>query len=76
MAYSIGNVYIADNYRIRKVTLDGNINTIAGGGSGASVSEENGNNAILANLSGLRGVDVDSTGNIYIAHDNYIRIIS
>lgn len=50
-----GNLYIADlgNARVRKVTPDGNITTIAGGGTQA--------------LSAPRNLALDSTGNLYIS---------
>ena len=62
-----GNLYIADydNYRIRKVTPDGTITTVAGtGGYGY-----NGDNiaATTAELTAPNGVAVDGPGNIYIA---------
>lgn len=62
-----GNVYIADsaNMRIRKVTPDGIISTIAGitkfGYSG------DGGPALKAQMWSPRGVAVDSSGNVYIA---------
>jgi uncharacterized protein (TIGR03437 family) len=64
---SAGNVYIADsgNQRIRRITKDGIIRTIAGTGSSAY----NGDNmpATSANLNGPRGIAVDAAGNLYIA---------
>jgi uncharacterized protein (TIGR03437 family) len=62
-----GNVYIADslNNRIRKVTTDGNIATIAGNGK-ASFSGDGGPAASAA-LNNPRGVAVDGQGNIDIA---------
>jgi len=64
---SAGNLYIVDsnNNRIRKVTTDGNIFTIAGktqtGYSG------DGGPALSATLTFPRGVAVDSKGTVYIA---------
>lgn len=81
---SSSNVYIADtnNANVRKVTTDGNINTIAGSTaivSGAitvafGFAGDNGA-AIKAQLAGPAGVAVDSAGNVYIATyaDNRIR---
>ena len=75
---SAGNLYIADanNSRIRKVTTDGNIVTIAGKG-GASYSGDGG----LATSAGLffpRGVAVDSGGKVYIAdtQNNVVRLLT
>lgn len=74
---SAGNIYIADFYRIRKVTAStGVISTVAGNGN----SGYNGDNisATTAELSSTSGVAVDSSGNIYIAEfsDNRIRKVT
>lgn len=63
-----GDLYIADerNGRIRKVTADGAITTVAGGGSSTF---RDGGPATAGRLS-ARGVAVDAAGNIYIA-DTY-----
>jgi uncharacterized protein (TIGR03437 family) len=75
---SAGNLYIADsnNSRIRKVTPDGTIFTIAGKG-GASYSGDNGP-ALNAGLTFPRGVAVDTQGNVYIAdtQSHAIRILT
>jgi trimeric autotransporter adhesin len=62
-----GNVYIADlwNCRIRKVTPDGIITTIAGNGTRGSIGD--GGLAALAQLDRPMGVAVDSARDIYIA---------
>ena len=60
---NIGNVYIADYNRIRKVTVStGNITTIAGTGS-YNYSGDNGA-ATSATLSYPHGVAVDASGRI------------
>lgn len=70
-----GDLLIADPQynRIRKVTPDGIINTIAGGGSGGD-----GGLATAALLSGPTGVAVDGQGNVYIAEpaSNRIRMVN
>lgn len=68
---SAGNLYIADtgNDRIRKVTPDGRIDTVAGGGMGGD-----GGAARDAALAGPRGVAVDGGGNLYIADTGHHRI--
>jgi trimeric autotransporter adhesin len=74
---SIGNLYIADseNNRIRKVTLAGDIITVAGNGkSGYSGNIGDGGMAVSAGLNYPKGVAVDSIGNIYIA-DTYHGLI-
>ncbi len=69
-----GNVYLADagNNRVRKVTLDGIINTIAGTG-GAGFNGD-GIAATAAQLNSPYGVAIDDTGNIYIADSYNYRI--
>ncbi len=67
---SAGNVYIADynNQRIREVTVNGVITTIAGG-IGAGYTGDGGP-ATSAALNFPTGVAVDSGGNVYIADSN------
>jgi cysteine-rich repeat protein len=64
---SIGRVYIADSYnhRIRRVNLDGKIETVAGTGS----SGYSGDNGVATNatLNVPSGVAVDSSNQLYIA---------
>ncbi|QEV16859.1 NHL repeat-containing protein [Streptomyces alboniger] len=65
-----GNLYIADhhNHRIRKVTPNGNITTVAGNGTAGYVSD--GGPAISTRLYHPMGLVVDAEGNLYIA-DRY-----
>ena len=74
---SAGNVYIADtlNSRIRKVTPDGIINTIAGDGIDAYFGD--GGPATKAGIYFPHDVTVDAAGNIYIADtfNNVIRLL-
>ncbi|MEK9523419.1 RICIN domain-containing protein [Streptomyces sp. NPDC087908] len=62
-----GALYIADsnNHRIRKVTADGKISTVAG--TGAAGFRGDGGPATAGQLNLPLGVAVDSTGNLYIA---------
>ncbi|MGA9670615.1 MAG: chitobiase/beta-hexosaminidase C-terminal domain-containing protein [Terracidiphilus sp.] len=62
-----GNLYIADigSYRIRQVTSDGIINTVAG--SGLTGYTGDGGAAISAELNQPSAVAVDNLGNLYIA---------
>ncbi|MEU7280106.1 RICIN domain-containing protein [Streptomyces sp. NPDC045431] len=64
---SAGDVYIADygNHRIRKVTADGKISTVAGTGSPGLAPD--GTLATAAQLKNPTAVTVDSAGNLYIA---------
>ncbi|MEP7352462.1 MAG: IPT/TIG domain-containing protein [Acidobacteriota bacterium] len=75
---SLGNMYIADtgNHRIRKVTLDGNITTVAGNGDNAFTGE--GGLATSASLNYPKSVVVDGSGNIFIGDtvNNRIRQVT
>ncbi len=73
-----GNLYIADsnNNRIRKVSAEGTITTVAG--NGAAGFSGDGGPAISASFSFPIGVAVDSGGNLYIAdlYNHRIRKVS
>ena len=73
-----GNVYIADqqNERVRKVTPDGTITTIAGNGIGGNSGD--GGTATAAELYLPSGVALDSSGNLYIddLYNNRIRMVN
>ena len=62
-----GNVYIADmaNHRVRRVTPQGRIETVAGNGAGGYSGD--GNLATLAQLNGPNGLALDRAGSLYIA---------
>ena len=68
---SSGNLFIADtgNNRIRKVTPDGKITTIAGTGSPGFSGD--GGPAISAQLSSPLAVAVDQIGNVYVLDSSY-----
>lgn len=63
-----GNLYIADksNHRLRLITRDGIIRTIAGTGASSSNGGDGGP-ALAANLETPSSVVVDASGNIYVA---------
>jgi len=65
-----GDLYIADtgNNRIREITTDGNINTVAGNGTGDYAGD--GGPATSAEIRSPWGVAVDAHGNLFIA-DTY-----
>lgn len=71
----LGNVYVADNgnHRIRKISSDGMVTTLAGGIQGFA----NGNGA-QAKFNSPFGVCVDTNGNVYVADkgNNKIRKIT
>jgi uncharacterized protein (TIGR03437 family) len=64
-----GNLYIADlgNGRVRKVAIDGAIQTVAGGGSLPATSTGQGGPAISAQLAEPRNVALGPDGSLYIS---------
>jgi len=74
-----GNIYVADtaSHRIRKITPDGTITTVAGNGSGGFGGD--GGPATQASLYYPKGIAVDaSSGNLYIADwlNSRIRVVT
>ncbi len=65
-----GNVYVADggNYKIRKITPDGKVTTLAGGESGYADGQ-----GAAALFTFPHGIGVDHSGNAYIADRPRIR---
>ena len=70
-----GNILVSDNYRIRKVSPLGLVTTIAGTGANANGSPVDGA-ALNATFSDPRGVAIDSSGRIFVADSNCIRLLS
>jgi hypothetical protein len=66
-ADSLGNVYIAEFNRIRKVGRDGLINTIAGGEEQGSASD---GAAKAARFRNIYALVVDRAGNVYVCDTN------
>jgi trimeric autotransporter adhesin len=69
----VGNLFIADfhNRRVRKLTPNGKITTVAGGGTG---DLGDGGPATAAVLDTPAGLAVDGTGNLFIASQNSHRV--
>jgi sugar lactone lactonase YvrE len=69
-----GNVYVADNgnYRIRKISPNGIITTVAGNGTSGFAGD--GGPATSAQLSPVFGLAVDAAGNLLIADSGTNRI--
>jgi len=75
VADNMGNLYVIDDNRIRKVTPEGVVSTIAGSTAGYGYVDGDGTSARFA---GLAGLAIDAQGNIYTAdiNNNRIRKIS
>ena len=71
---SVGVLYIADsvNHRIRTITTDGNIHTIAG--SGVSGFAGDGQTGDFASFMNPSAVAVDPNGNVYVADSGNNRV--
>jgi uncharacterized protein (TIGR03437 family) len=67
---STGNLYVADswNYRVRKITTDGKIQTVVGNGSYGPFGD--GGLATSASLGLIQSLTVDVVGNLYLS-DSY-----
>lgn len=60
-----GDVYVAEGNRVREITADGRITTVAG--TGAAGESGDGQSATQAELNEPQGLAVDDAGNLYIA---------
>ncbi|MEV3973478.1 RICIN domain-containing protein [Streptomyces sp. NPDC050698] len=71
---SSGTLYIADsgNHRVRKMTTDGKVSTVAG--TGVAAFGGDGGSAVSAQLNYPRAVAVDSAGDLYIADSGNHRV--
>jgi uncharacterized protein (TIGR03437 family) len=71
-----GDLFIAESFKIRKVTASGIITTVAG--SGTQGFSGDGGSATSATLNGIGAVAVDASGNLFIADtgNNRIRKVS
>ncbi len=64
-----GNLYVADlaNDRVRRISADGIISTVAGGGATPPGGDGDGGPAVNAKLLAPRNVATDAQGNLYIS---------
>lgn len=69
-----GNIYIGDtgNYRIRRITSDGMIDTIAGTGLKGFAGD--GGQAASASIDSVLGLAIDALGNIYFTESKVHRV--
>ena len=69
-----GNIYVLDwkNRRLRKISTDGNVTTIAGNGSAGSVN----GNADIAQFMDPAGLAIDKQGNLFVGDRNVIRKVT
>ncbi|GCD47380.1 NHL repeat-containing protein [Streptomyces paromomycinus] len=69
-----GNVYVTERFgqRVRKITADGGIHTVAG--SGTAGFSGDGGPATAAQLNSPKGLGVDSAGNLYIGDQDNQRL--
>jgi M6 family metalloprotease-like protein len=77
LADASGNIYIADtsNYRVRMITPDGTISTVAGNGSSSSTRETG--SATSTAIGAVSSLAMTSNGDLYVADTtvNKIRVI-
>ena len=64
-----GNIYLSDDNRIRKITPQGLVSTLAGSTAGYQDGD-----AMSAKFSSPGGLGIDKQGNIYVADINNHRI--
>lgn len=67
-----GNLFIADNFVIRKIDTQGNVSLYAGSNS---YGYEDGGVGIAKFKPRIRGITIDETGNLYVADQRFIRKI-
>jgi len=71
---SSGNLYVADswNFRVRRISTDGKIQTIAGNGSYGVFGD--GGLAVAASLGLIESLALDAAGNVYLS-DGYNHVV-
>jgi hypothetical protein len=68
-----GNVYVSDDFTIRRVTADEVVTTLAGRAGTQGSVDGVGSSALF---SGANGMALDNAGNIYVADDETIREVT
>ena len=73
----LGNLYVADlaNGRVRRISADGTISTVAGGGATPPGGDGDGGQAVNAKLSAPRNVTTDAHGSLYISDFSGQRVL-
>lgn len=64
---SAGNLYVVDNFTIRKINPSGVVSTLAGSAGVAGSADGTG---VAARFDGNDGITVDSAGNLYVVDTN------
>lgn len=72
---NLGNIYVADSNRVRKITTNGIISIIAGNYLSSGNGQIWGQSALLGSLNNVQGIELGSNGNIYISDTDYNRIL-
>jgi sugar lactone lactonase YvrE len=74
---SQGNLFIADrgNRRVRRVSPDGTIQTIAGSGRSFSYADFSGEPATAIGFDRIDGMTVDADGNLYLSESLRVSIV-
>ncbi|GAA0353036.1 hypothetical protein [Streptomyces blastmyceticus] len=68
-----GNLFIAEDVRVRRVAPDGTIDTVAGNGTQAPAKD--GSRATESGFTGIVGITVDGAGDLYIAETRTHRVL-
>lgn len=72
VADGVGNVYVTDGNHVRKVTSDGQVSTVAGSSTPGYLDGTTAN----ARFSGLSGIVIDASGNLYVCDEYKVRRIA
>jgi hypothetical protein len=76
VADASGNLFVADDETIRKVTPGGVVTTLAGTPAGSSLSSYLNGTGSSASFQGITGMTIDGSGNLYVADSNTIRKVT